>query len=87
MKLQQTKSNQVIRRGQLRREMEAANSVHGQQTAQTLGEYHMRYIEKRFRRIEWVLFPFRLWDLAWGTYRLLRRKWAMRKVARKAPAP
>lgn len=73
----------LIREKQFARRMQEEKAVIGQMVANAIREYHTRFVEPRYRRIEWMLLPLRLWDLAWtGWYRL--RGWVKSKLARKA---
>jgi len=80
MSIKRSKSGQVLRRGQFQREMQAANSIHGHQTAQALGQYHTRFIEPRLRIIEWMLVLPGLWQLGKYLLKKAERMYQLRQM-------
>lgn len=53
----------AVRKKAFIRAMREQNQVLGEQVSALLAQYHNRWVDPRLRRIEWVLFPLRLYDL------------------------
>jgi len=75
-------SKSVIRGKYLERRIQQQQMEIGQMVANAIREYHTRFVEPRYRRIEWMLFPLRLWDLAWFSWRW-GKTWAKARLVRK----
>lgn len=67
-------SKTVIRGAHLEKRIQLQNAQMGQMVANALREYHAHFVEPRMRRIEWVLFPLRVWDLVWYGWRRLKAR-------------